>query len=186
MRDSTARNIAITVAVAFVIVMVVILSDVWGADFKPPAFWGEGVDSAKWFITLADGSHWDSTAGAARAYCARYDTTITGLSNDTAYLVTLRMWDGSDSASTWIFYWPILTTAIADIQAELDGLVMYFGACDGCYQILYPRSGTANKDSVIVIDPSLGNDSLVGKIVFYHGTTQSVYDSTYYYIDEPW
>ena len=164
----------------------VLAVDTLPADFKPPAFWGEGVDSAKWFVTLVGGTHYDSTAGAARADCAHYDTTFTGLSNDTGYIFTLKLWDGSDSASSWVFYWPILTTAIADIQAELDGLVMYFGACDGCYQILYPRSGTANKDSVIIIDPSLGNDSLVGKIVFYHGTTPSVYDSSYFFKDEPW
>jgi len=298
MKDKTARNIAITVALACVIIMVVMLSNVWGADFKPPARWGEGIDSAKWFITLADGTHYDSTAGVARTNIASYDTTFTGLSNDTGYILNLSMWDGSDSASSWVFYWPVLrwdtridsiVAALADAnigdkvwtdpgtrtitggalttpadykadvsalalqtevvnidgwnpatdqvtadmtsisgdadaadsleeacdgyddaglslferivalldsldnhdnwvaqQAVLNGLSKYFGACDGCYQILYPRSGTVNKDSVIIIDPSLGNDSLVGKIIFYHGTTPSVYDSSYYYIDEPW
>lgn len=191
MTDKCARNIAIITAAAFLIVMVVMPSDVWGANFKPPARWGEGIDSAKWFITLLDGTMWDSTAGAARADCARYDSTITGLSNDTGYLVTLRMWDGSDSASSWVFYWPVLaTTTISHDewvaqQAILSGLSKYFGACDGCYQRLYPEGGTQNKDSVIVIDPSLGNDSLVGKIIFYHGTVPAVYDSSYFYI-APW
>ena len=66
-----------------------------------------------------------------------------------------------------------------------SGLVMYFGACDGCYQILFPTGGTANKDSIYIIDPSLGNDSLVGKIEFLHGTVPTVYDSSYYDINPP-
>lgn len=95
--------------------------------------------------------------------------------SDSLYDSLLIVLDSLEALEAWIAH-----------QTELDGLIMFFGACDGCYQILYPRSGTANKDSVIIIDPSLGNDSLVGKVVFYHGTTPSVYDSSYFYIDEPW
>ena len=101
---------------------------------------------------------------------AAHQTTV-----DSVYDSLLIVLDSLEALEAWVA-----------LQAELDGLVMYFGACDGCYQILYPRGGTQNKDSVIVIDPSLGNDSLVGKIVFYHGTTPAVYDSSYFYQDEPW
>lgn len=68
---------------------------------------------------------------------------------------------------------------------DLDMIAAYMGACDSCYQRLYPEGGTANKDSVIIIDPSLGADSLVAKIVFIHGVTPSVYDTSYFYI-APW
>lgn len=77
---------------------------------------------------------------------------------------------------------------VADIVGkipDLDALIRYFGACDNCYQRLFPLGGVANKDSVIIIDPSLGADSLIAKIRFFHGTTPSVYDSAYFYI-APW
>ena len=66
-----------------------------------------------------------------------------------------------------------------------EAIAVFMGACDSCYQRLYPEGGTSNKDSIIIIDPSLGNDSLVAKVVFKHGTTPSVYDTSYFYI-APW
>lgn len=69
--------------------------------------------------------------------------------------------------------------------ARGSALISYMGACDSCYQRLYPEGGTSNKDSVVIIDPSLGADSLVAKIIFKHGTTPSVYDTSYFYI-APW
>jgi hypothetical protein len=50
----------------------------------------------------------------------------------------------------------------------------------------YPEGGLANKDSTIIIDPSLGADSLVGKVIYLHGTVDDVADSSYFYLDEPW
>jgi len=70
-------------------------------------------------------------------------------------------------------------------QTEVAGLIAFLGACDECYQRLYPEGGQANKDSVVIIDPSLGADSLIAKIVFKHGTTPTVYDSSYFYL-APW
>lgn len=67
-------------------------------------------------------------------------------------------------------------------QAVLDLVALYTGACDSCYQILYPRSGAANKDSVVVFDKE---DSKIAKVVFKHGTVPAVYDTSYFYI-APW
>lgn len=85
------------------------------ASFKPAFRWGVGVDSAKLFITLVGGTHWDSTAGVARTNVANYDSTITGLSNDTGYLVICRIWD-ADSGKDWTFYWPVISSATATIS----------------------------------------------------------------------
>lgn len=69
--------------------------------------------------------------------------------------------------------------------ADLDNLIYFWGACDSCYYRLFPEEGQANKDSSIVINPKLGADSLVGKIIFKHGTVPSVYDTAYFY-RAPW
>jgi len=68
---------------------------------------------------------------------------------------------------------------------RVTDLAYFFGACDECYYRLYPEGGLANKDSAIMIDPSLGADSLVGKIIFIHGTVEAVYDTAYFY-RAPW
>jgi hypothetical protein len=82
---------------------------------------------------------------------------------------------------------------IGIIADDVLDIVYYLGACDGCYYRMYPEGGFANKDSAIVIDPSLGVDSLVWKIIYLHGTQDDVVDTTYnyrdesyFYLDEPW
>ena len=109
-KDWSWRTIFAVFGLIVCVAWFILAVDTLSADFKPPAFWGEGVDSAKWYVTFPSGSAWGGTpAGAVRTDCGRYDTTFTGLSNDTALFFSLKIWDGgSDSASTWIFYWPIL------------------------------------------------------------------------------
>lgn len=131
--------------------------EVLPADFKPPAKWGEAIDSAKWFITLADGTMWDSTAGAARTDCARYDSTITGLSNDTGYLVVLRMWDGSDSASEWTFYWPIISSAPATVSDANMGAIAD-SVWDKAYADMVAQAGGAGDSLWAILNDLL--DSL--------------------------
>jgi len=78
------------------------------------------------------------------------------------------------------------STVLASIKAMASNLVAFFGACDDCYYRLFPAGGAANKDSMIVIDPSQsGADTLLGKIVWKHGTVPAVYDSAYFY-RKPW
>ncbi len=79
----------------------------------------------------------------------------------------------------------ILQDSIESQDDVLNAITAYMGACDGCYQRLYPEGGISSKDSIVIIDPSLGNDSLVAKVVFKHGTTPSVYDTSYFYV-APW
>jgi hypothetical protein len=79
----------------------------------------------------------------------------------------------------------ILSLGIAT-KTYARNLVYYWGACDDCYYRLYPEGGFANKDSALIIDPSLGADSLVGKITYRHGTEDDVVDTSYFYVDEPW
>lgn len=76
----------------------------------------------------------------------------------------------------------------ADFKADVTGvaaLQYLFGACDSCYQRLYPEDGSANKDSVIVINPSLGADSLVAKVWFKHSNVAAVYDTSFLFL-APW
>jgi len=75
--------------------------------------------------------------------------------------------------------------ALASDSTGTADLVKFFGACDNCYYRLFPASGASNKDSAIVIDPSRGVDSLVGKIIYKHGTVPAVYDTAYFYT-APW
>lgn len=72
------------------------------------------------------------------------------------------------------------------VSDDVLDIAYYWGACDGCYYRLFPEGGTPNKDSAIMIDPSKGVDSLVGKIIYLHGTEDDVVDSAYFYRDEPW
>lgn len=58
-----------------------------------------------------------------------------------------------------------------------DASGTFWCACDSCYQRLFPESGTAWKDSSICINPTMGADSLRSKIIYYHGTNPSVYDT---------
>jgi len=79
-----------------------------------------------------------------------------------------------------------LLTMLTTVKGDVLDIAYYWGACDGCYYRLFPEGGLTNKDSAIIIDPSLGPDSLVGKIIYLHGTEPTVYDSAYFYRDEPW
>jgi len=121
-QDWPWRKIFAVFGLIVCVVWFILAVDTLPADFKPPYRWGEGVDSAKLFVTLVDGTMWDSTAGAARATCARYDSTLTGLSNDTGYIVICRIWD-ADSGKDWSFYWPVLSTVSdADMGATADSV----------------------------------------------------------------
>jgi len=75
---------------------------------------------------------------------------------------------------------------LINVKGRVLDLVYYWGACDDCYYRLYPEGGLADKDSAIIIDPSLGADSLVGKVIYNHGTDIEVVDSAYFYRDDPW
>lgn len=79
-----------------------------------------------------------------------------------------------------------LETLLIEVKGYSLDLAYYWGACDGCYYRLYPEGGSPNKDSAIIIDPSLGADSLVGKVIYLHGTDEIVVDTAYFYRDEPW
>lgn len=79
-----------------------------------------------------------------------------------------------------------ILAVLATVAADVLDIAYYWGACDGCYYRLYPESGTSNKDSAIIIDPSLGVDSMVAKVVYLHGTDVQVVDTVYFYRDEPW
>ena len=79
-----------------------------------------------------------------------------------------------------------LLTILVEVKGYSLDLAYYWGACDGCYYRLYPEGGLADKDSAIIIDPSQGADSLVGKVVYLHGTDVEIVDTVYFYRDEPW
>jgi hypothetical protein len=79
-----------------------------------------------------------------------------------------------------------ILSILGTVTADVLDIAYYWGACDGCYYRLFPESGTPNKDSAIMIDPSRGADSLVGKIIYLHGTEDAVVDTAYFYRDEPW
>lgn len=79
-----------------------------------------------------------------------------------------------------------LLTLLVEVKGYSLDLAYYWGACDGCYYRLYPEGGLANKDSAIIIDPSQGPDSLVGKVVYLHGTDVEIVDTVYFYRDDPW
>lgn len=79
-----------------------------------------------------------------------------------------------------------LLTVLVEVKGYSLDLAYYWGACDGCYYRLYPEGGLADKDSAIIIDPSQGADSLVGKVVYLHGTDVEIVDTVYFYRDEPW
>lgn len=78
-----------------------------------------------------------------------------------------------------------LYDTLTDIHGDLYILMAYLGACDDCYMVLYPADGTANKDSTVMFDPSLGADSAVGKVVWNHNNAADVYDTAYFYYN-PW
>ena len=58
-----------------------------------------------------------------------------------------------------------------------DASGAFWCACDSCYVRLFPESGGAPKDSAICINPTMGADSLRSKVIYYHGTNPSVYDT---------
>ena len=152
----------------------------------------------------ADSAHARFAFGKSNPYDSAHLYPISGASNvilvaddkldlDSVgtHLVTIRVWIGGAVADTSIGVWrhvddALLLDTLRYQTDMLDAVAVFLGACDGCYMRMYPEGGTANKDSVVIIDPSMGADSLRGKVVWYHGTTPSVYDSSYYYYDEPW
>ena len=71
------------------------------------------------------------------------------------------------------------------ISVEVGNLVGFFGACDGCYQRMFPFDGSANKDSMWVIDQSLGNDSVIGRLIWDHSNVADVYDTARFYNTGP-
>ncbi len=79
-----------------------------------------------------------------------------------------------------------LVSLLIDVKGRVLDLVYYWGACDDCYYRLFPEGGSANKDSAIIIDPSLGADSLVGKVLWLHGTAPTIVDTAFFYRDDPW
>lgn len=79
-----------------------------------------------------------------------------------------------------------LLTVLVEVKGYSLDLAYYWGACDGCYYRLFPEGGLADKDSAIIIDPSQGADSLVGKVVYLHGTDVQIVDTVYFYRNEPW
>ena len=151
----------------------------------------------------ADSAHARFAFGETAPYDSAFLYPIAGASNKMlladdklnldsvgTHFVPILVWIGGAVADTTIGVWMHHDALLLDTlryQTDLlDAVTVFLGACDGCYMRLYPEGGTANKDSVVIIDPSKGNDSLRGKIVWYHGTSPSVYDSSYFYYDEPW
>lgn len=179
MTDRHAGTIALTVIACAILLLMwtfVFPGSVWGATYFKFTYPSEDGVTGRYIVT--DEASGDSIAGGALTETERATLTYwkgSATLNPGSYTVEGFIFAGSD-------------TSIGSYRVDVypRALAMFFGACDGCYQRLYPEGGTANKDSAIIIDPSLGNDSLVGKVVFYHGTTPSVYDSAYFYYDEPW
>ena len=152
----------------------------------------------------ADSAHARFAFGEAAPYDSAHLYPISGSSNAVlvagdkldldsvgTHLVTVRVWIGGAVADTSIGAWrhedDALVLDTLRYQSDmLEMLTVFFGACDGCYVRMYPEGGAANKDSAVVIDPSMGADSLRGKVVWYHGTVPSVYDTSAFYYDEPW
>ena len=67
----------------------------------------------------------------------------------------------------------------------LGDLVGYFGACEGCYQRMFPFDGSPNKDSMWVIDATLGNDSVIGRLLWHHVNVADVYDTATFHNTGP-
>lgn len=72
-----------------------------------------------------------------------------------------------------------------NISVEVSDLVGFFGACDGCYQRMFPFDGSSNKDSMWVIDQSLGVDSVIGRLIWGHSNVPSIYDTAKFYNTGP-
>ena len=124
----------------------------------------------------------DSLEGAITdANKENFKTDVSGLSTLTDNELRIALGD-----SLYNERMDSLLTLLVNVKGRTLDLVYYWGACNGCYYRLFPEGGVTNKDSVIIIDPSLGADSLVGKIIYLHGTEPTVYDSAYFYRDEPW
>lgn len=102
-----------------------------------------------------------------------------------AHTVMITVFDGGAIIDTTFGVW-VHDVANQDLNDMIYDIVAYWGACDSCYQIMWPRDGSSNKDSMWVIDPSRGDDSLVGMVRWHHSNVPSVYDSSYFYFDEPW
>jgi hypothetical protein len=102
--------------------------------------------------------------------------------NASATVTARGMMTLNDSAGVNLTY-----AATAQYQVDLSQDINYFwGACDSCYQILFPEDGSSNKDSAYVINPKeAGADTLVGRVLYHHSNVPSVYDSAYFY-RAPW
>lgn len=119
----------------------------------------------------------DMTVATVTDVTNQVTADVTAISGDAEAADSLEeACDGYDDAGLSLF------ERIVAQQAVLNLVALYTGACDSCYQILYPRSGATNKDSVVVFDK---DDTKIAKVVFMHGTVPSVYDTSYYYI-APW
>ena len=118
------------------------------------------------------------------------DSTVATKFRSYLWGITAKAYDGSSIGQyTVLFYWKTNgkwynVEGYYTVEAE-NAIGLYWGACDGCYQRMYPEDGSPNKDSVIMIDPSMGADSLVAKFEYRHNNTPSVVDSGYFY-KRPW
>jgi hypothetical protein len=157
---------------------------------------GQSVEGDSTLVTLTyleaiDSAQAIFSFGESAGYVTMSLLPIAGTSNDVLvsdakmdldsiglHFVLIEVWNGDAIVDTVVGTW--YHDAVYLVQA-------YLGAGEGMYQILYPRDGSANKDSVIVVDGRRpGDDSLVAKIRWHHINDASVYDSSYAFFLFSW
>lgn len=67
------------------------------------------------------------------------------------------------------------------MYSDIQGIKIFFGACDSCYYYLYPI-GWGNKDSLVIFFP---DGTRAGKVIYKYGANSSVVDTALFY-KSPW
>lgn len=188
----------------FLGILLFALQDVHGSGYGS-SFEGDSTVVTYVHHVEVDSAHCRFAFGEAVPYDSAFLYPVAGVTNKMliaddkldldsagAHVVSIIVYDDDVVIDTTYGLWlhdvvtPVLIDTLRYLSDMSEALAAYFGTCDECYQILYPRDGTANKDSVIIVDPSRGADSLRGKIIWHHDNVAGVYDSSYFYFDEPW
>ena len=163
MKDGTARNIAITAVVAFLIVMIVLLVDAWGSTVQYPIAFGGDYDSVRIYWWEKIGADWDSAGSMKISSFPLTDSIALG---DTAdYKIIYWYYEGADElpAGEFIRFTggeaTVSGAAMAAIADSVDsaiivshGLGAYTtgGTGAGAYSVTIVTVDTAASDTVPV------------------------------------
>ncbi|MGB8657032.1 MAG: polysaccharide deacetylase family protein [Candidatus Zixiibacteriota bacterium] len=62
---------------------------------------------------------------------------------------------------------PTLISRRSELADKIPDLRSFLGACDSCYTVIYRAKGTADIDSILIVDPTTKADSVVSTIIFH-------------------